>query len=34
MEPNTQYLQKRVFIYWERINILLIMSNRDPLRQK
>nr|YP_010697563.1 ribosomal protein L23 [Themeda japonica]WCF70678.1 ribosomal protein L23 [Themeda japonica] len=27
MESNTQYLQKRVFVYWERINILL-MSNR------
>ncbi|KAM3193557.1 hypothetical protein ACQJBY_009824 [Aegilops geniculata] len=33
MESNTQYLQKKVFVYWERINILL-MSNRDSLRQK
>nr|WRB04442.1 hypothetical chloroplast RF1 [Triticum timopheevii] len=33
MESNTQYSQKKVFVYWERINILL-MSNRDSLRQK
>nr|YP_009346188.1 ribosomal protein L23 [Streptochaeta spicata]AOR40807.1 ribosomal protein L23 [Streptochaeta spicata] len=33
MESNTRYLQKKVFVYWERINILL-MSNQDSLGQK
>ena len=33
MESNMQYLQTKVFGYWEKINILL-MSNQDQLGQK